>query len=63
MEYPTYSYGQLLYLISNADLPKLKLIAAQLSQDKKFFSRKDFSDLLIAISKRSMEIRLSQKVH
>ena len=63
MEYPTYSYGQLIYLISNADLPKLKLISTQLLEDKKYFSRKDFSELLVAISKRSMEIRLSTRAY
>ena len=55
--FSTYSFTHLLYQIREADVPKINFISGIITEEKTFYSKQEYSQLLTEISKRLSQMR------
>ena len=58
MNNPTYSYAQLLHPINEADMPDINFVSGITKREKPCYTDEEYADLLLAIKKRIIEMRL-----
>ena len=57
-----YSYAELLNQILSADLGSLRLLSQELKKNRQYYTQENYSELLLRISKRLMDLRLTALV-